>query len=268
MKLLQNLLLHLSIKRQFVLILAITGTPLLVFVGMALRINYQNYQLSVEVVRLVDFAKISTRLIHDVQKERGFSNNYLGNPSEERKKVLVSQRDKADAQWRQLDAVIQKDFKEKADTMKMVRKQWVTDRVSVDAKTSTPELIQKNYTYIISEFIKEGNLGQAAGSSIFSDRLRVLHTFLLWKDTAGQLRSNLNVSLTKQEFTRERYLLCLDAISKKKMIINILMDSPSRKKIELFVAKYESQRYGEIVRFLKDNDQVLPKISQEEWWTI
>ncbi len=268
MKLLQKLLLHLSIKSQFVLILAITGIPLLLFIGMALATTFQNYQLSEEVVSLVDFAKVSTRLIHDVQKERGLSNNYLGNPTEERKKEMLTQRDNADAQWRQMEAVTQKDFKEKADTMKMVRKQWVTDRVSVDAKTSTPELIQKNYTYIISEFIKEGNLGQAAGSSIFSDRLRVLHTFLLWKDTAGQLRSNLNVSLTKQEFTRERYLLCLDAISKKKMIINILMDSPSRKKIELFVAKYEGQKYGEIVRFLKDNDQVLPKISQEEWWAI
>jgi methyl-accepting chemotaxis protein len=216
----------------------------------------------------VRFAKATAMVVHEAQKERGKSNLFAGTKTNQSQLEMIEQRKKADKEWILLDQLASELFPEKADHLLSIRSSWNIERIQLDNYSRTPEEIQKNFTVILSKLVTLAELNNAAGESVFSDRIRLLHNFLIWKDLAGQLRSNLNVSLTRKEFTKERYNLCLDALSKKQLIISMLIDSPIGETIKAFVIKYDSQRYGEIVRFLKENRDTLPPISQAEWWEI
>lgn len=265
---LQNTFAKYKLRRQFSIVFLSLGIPLTVFFLFSILQLYKQFQLSESIVAVVRFAKSTAIVLHEAQKERGKSNLYAANRDETAKRDMQEQRKVSDREWELLLKESQQAFPQKVSELKRLRSIWLNERTQLDNFARNADQIQIEYTKILNELLLLAELNNAGGESEYSDRIRLVHQFLVWKDSAGQLRSNLNVSLTKKEFTKERYNLCIDAISKMQLIVSLFKNSPLAEQTKEFVPKYFQGKYGEIVLFLTSVRDTLPSISQTEWWTV
>ncbi|MCZ8343049.1 MAG: methyl-accepting chemotaxis protein [Leptospira sp.] len=263
----KNVFARFKLSTQFSVVFLSLGIPLSVFFIFSISQLYRQLKISESVVSIVKFAKSTAIVLHEAQKERGKSNLYAVNRDDSIKREVEEQRSIADKEWMVLVSESQVAFPEKMKELQRLRSNWLNERKQLDNSARNPEQIQASYTKILNDLLFLAELNNAAGESDYSDRIRLVHQFLVWKDSAGQLRSNLNVSLTKKEFTKERYNACIDAISKMQLIVSLFKNSPLAKQISEFEPKYFEGKYGEIVQFLMNIRDTLPSISQTEWWS-
>ncbi|GBF50388.1 hypothetical protein LPTSP4_19130 [Leptospira ryugenii] len=264
----EKVLSHYRLKLQFTFLLSALGIPLIVFFLYGVHSAYDQYLISENVVNLVRFSKSIAKVIHETQKERGKSNIYAAAFNANVKAELDQQRKIADTEWAGLEKLSSEEFTDKTFALKRIRSVWLNERDRLDTFGRTPEEIQKEYTAILTDLLKLAELQTAAGESVYSDRIRQMNLFFLWKDSAGQLRSNLNVSLTKKEFTKERYNLCLSALAQMQFITALFENSSISSRVKDFVKQYYEGKYLDITTFLSEQRDRLPEISQEEWWKI
>jgi len=81
-----------SLKSKIVLILLIPTVSMFYFSSKFMYENYQKTQQAKIVNRYIEIVKHSSTLIHELQRERGLSSSYLGNPILETKQALQEQR--------------------------------------------------------------------------------------------------------------------------------------------------------------------------------
>jgi len=81
-----------SLKSKIVLILLIPTVSMFYFSSKFMYENYQKTQQAKVLNHYIEIVKHSSTLIHELQKERGLSSSYLGNPNLETKQALQEQR--------------------------------------------------------------------------------------------------------------------------------------------------------------------------------
>ena len=117
-----------SIKTKLLLLVSLPVLALLFFAGMKV-VELQNKAGSQENLRdLMQVSVAASNLVHELQKERGFSSGFLGSKGEKFAAELPAQRKKVDAVWTEFDKKVKAtDLQHFGDEYQQVLKKAVTD---------------------------------------------------------------------------------------------------------------------------------------------
>ncbi len=122
----------------------------------SLHTNYAQYQLAGQQSDAIKFSNISRLVVHELQKERGRTAAYLGNPDDESLKELNAQRKEADAKIKDLSIWLEaQHYQISLDLAKIQQQiQKIKDiRTAVNQKSNDTNNIIKQYIGVISYFI-------------------------------------------------------------------------------------------------------------------
>lgn len=217
---------HLSFRSKFILVVIF---PLGFLVGLSVYttiLRFQDYTNQKQVNRLVGQSLLASKLIHEIQKERGLSAGFLGSGGRSFRGELAEQRGHSDRAERAF-------FESKDDAMKTVfarigeaAKARQDLRQKVDGMVVEPAVAIDQYSREIEgilEFIT--TLSLSSSDNDISKLLTSYLSFVKAKEQAGQERAVVNNILSKKMFAAGLYERLIAILAKQDSYLDIFLVS-------------------------------------------
>jgi methyl-accepting chemotaxis protein len=241
---------NLSIKQKMLIIVAIPVFFLLLFASYLVYDNYQNLSQLQKLKKIMEVTvNYTSKAIHELQKERGYSIAYIANKGQKFKRELLLQRKKVDIAFADLENEVKKIKLSKTDKhvyeyYERAFKQYnnINEiRKKVDLLQVTPMEIIDFYSYINSQFIdtKDEILKYSANEEIV-DKIAEYMDLIKLTENMGIERAIVAYMLSTGTLPNDLLVKWNSAIAYQKEIMRKYPDIA--KEIEQITLKIQSIR--------------------------
>ncbi len=244
---------NLSIRTKLLLLLLLPILGLFFFSGKEVLSKYEAFQTLRLTERLVGLSVRTGAVVHELQKERGFSSGYINARGEKFRQELAAQRQASDAEIKRLteylataadaagavkaslDAAAQ--HKERlAETRSRI------DSLSLEGKDSFAFYTAINYAYLdvvaaVGRNARQPELMRAAISYFAFSKV---------KEEMGKERATLNAVITSNAFTPETYQRTFSILSAQRSFQEGFRKFGSESAVALYNAKESSEAFTKV----------------------
>ena len=244
---------NLSIRTKLLLLLLLPILGLFFFSGKEVLTKYTALQTLRLTERLVGLSVRTGAVVHELQKERGFSSGYINTRGEKFKQELAVQRQTSDAEIKRLmeylttaddaakavqtslDAAAQ--HKERlAETRSRI------DNLSIEGKDAFAYYTAINYAYLdvvaaVGRNARQPELMRAAISYF---------AFSKAKEEMGKERATLNAVIANNAFTPETYQRTFSILSAQRSFLEGFRKFGSESAVTLYDAKESSEAFKKV----------------------
>ena len=244
---------NLSIRTKLLLLLLLPILGLFFFSGKEVLSKYEALQTLRLTERLVGLSVRTGAVVHELQKERGFSSGYINARGEKFRQELAAQRQASDAEIKRLteylataadaagavkaslDAAAQ--HKERlAETRSRI------DSLSLEGKDSFAFYTAINYAYLdvvaaVGRNARQPELMRAAISYFAFSKV---------KEEMGKERATLNAVITSNAFTPETYQRTFSILSAQRSFQEGFRKFGSESAVALYNAKESSEAFTKV----------------------
>lgn len=228
--------------------------PLLAFLWYATRsayVDYQNNNAAAEIEVLVEFTATNSRLVHELQKERGLTAGYLGallsnNPAATiLKEKLLEQRELTDQLLNSRQLYLAENGADVNDMSASAREQIVdveqrltqferirNDVLNGSIKTSNAIAYYTEMNHVLLaaalDVLENAKTGQAVKDA------KALHSFLQAKERAGIERAVLSSTFANNQFLPGMFAKFISLVSEQNTYLSAFKDIASAKDTAFF----------------------------------
>ncbi len=240
---------NLSIRYKLILLLLVPTLAIIIFVGWGVEIKIHEYHSMDNIAKMSEFAVQSSKLIHEMQKERGLTAGYYGSNGTRFKSNLHSQRADTDVKLGDFQTFLANFntkrfgpvFTQKITEVKEQLARLNTERGQADAMSISVSDAIGYYTKIIhdllsgmTETIKMGNNGEIRN-------MLLSYVSLMWeKENAGIERAVLSNTFAKDAFGPGMYEKFISLKAAQNDYRNLFFMFAPKKFKEIYRSKMES----------------------------
>lgn len=241
-------------------LIAIVVVPVLVMSFLALDKVLKSSSIETEnarVLRLAQFAVLASNLVHELQKERGFTAGFLGSKGEKFSNQLTEQRKAVDEKNKLLNTFLEgfdasqfsTEFHDELTQAINLSKQISTKRRAISAfdihlKSALGYYTQTNTSYLkaisyLSKNTSNGELSNAATAYV---------NFLNSKERAGIERAVLTNAFSQDTFTRGMYEKFLELVVLQDTYMNVFLSLSTADHLTFFKKTFAGRAIEETLR--------------------
>jgi len=198
-----------TVRKKLLLLIIPALLGLILFSYIVISNSYQSSQDAFLVEKLVQLSGIKSRLVHELQKERGLTAGFVGSKSASFGDALRQQRDSTDAKYAEFQSYIESDtstkqFKDIWDALQSIDKhlqQLSAIRLRVDKLQITLKEALAYYTKNNNDILNvNGLIIHHSQEPKVTVGLSAFYEFLQGKERAGIERAVLNVAFANKNF--------------------------------------------------------------------
>ncbi|WP_018690591.1 methyl-accepting chemotaxis protein [Algicola sagamiensis] len=209
------------LSKYLVVLIFIPCILFTILLGIEVNIARKNFQDSHNVVIYSDLVRLTSKAIHEMQKERGMSAGYLGSKGNKFKSEIIEQRKLTDKKLAELEQFLNRDdiepelIKALKEFLQLLKKRDdIRQRIS-SLNIQLPEAL-KYYTSKI-KIVLDLNAWIATHSRItlITQEFMTLYSFAYGKEQAGIERAILSNVFASDAFTPQTYKRFVELVTKQ-----------------------------------------------------
>ncbi|MCW8879275.1 MAG: methyl-accepting chemotaxis protein [Kangiellaceae bacterium] len=216
----------LSFKTKILILVSVPVVSLILVIGSNIIDKISARSASIQLLDLTELASESSNLIHEIQKERGYSAGYLGSDGKNFRQELSQQRSQLDSTILRYSEFLQElklsEFVLSA-SKKIVNvelKKLSSHRSNIDSRSVPPADAVKYYTQIIQTLLESiSRIAQMSQETDISLEIVSYFNLLLSKEQAGIERAVLSSGFAAGNFSTQQYEMFLNLVAKQEVYI-------------------------------------------------
>ncbi len=229
MELKVNFLLNLKLKYKMVLVVIVPIMGILFFGSNIVKTNWQNLNEMSNVQELTEFSVISSKLVHELQKERGASAGFLGAKGKSFGKELIQQRKETDSKLKDFNNYIKNnDLQELSSAFNSLINNAKNNLSQINKMRAEVDNLQVSvkdevgyYTDINTNLLKSiGSLSTEANDVELSKQASAYISLLKGKERAGIERAVLSNTFANDKFGPGMYRKFISLVAQQNTYFN------------------------------------------------
>ena len=251
-----------TIKTKLFLLIALPALAFLAFAGNTLYVSKSNLNNTNNIASLMKLSSDASKLVFNLQRERGLSVGYTKGQSEKTKLALIKQRDESDKYIKlfQNNQDIDKNILNSIDRLKAIRRN--INNLNIDSEETF-----NFYTNIISNLLNiQNKVILISKDKQISQMAHVNAKILMTIENAGQERAILNGIFSGKELTIEQFQNFSFVHIRQIENLNIYKSFTAIKDQDIFSNIKEYKYFTNVI--LKHLGEKHINIDEQKWWEV